>query len=136
MPEAGITVIKPSSIYTTRPVPASDQPDYSNAVALVETAHDPHALLHALLGIERTFGRVRDAENRNAARTLDLDILAYNNTVLVDDRLDLPHPRLHERLFVLEPLAEIAPGWVHPVSGQSAAALLTQHKAMLGSAPL
>lgn len=124
MPGRGITVLKTSSLYTTKPVPVSDQPDYKNAVAAVETALEPHDLLEALLAIEREFGRLRDAENRNAARTLDLDILAYNDLVLADEYLDLPHPRLHERLFVLEPLAEIAPDWVHMVLKQTASALL------------
>ncbi|MCD8496806.1 MAG: 2-amino-4-hydroxy-6-hydroxymethyldihydropteridine diphosphokinase [Alphaproteobacteria bacterium] len=124
----GIRVVSFSKTLITKPVPASDQPDYRNAVAHVETALSPEGLLSALLEIERRFGREREAANRNAARTLDLDILAYNDAVLSTDILDLPHPRLHERLFVLEPLCEIAPDWRHPVWGKTAAELLLEAK--------
>lgn len=125
--EQGIRVIARSKIWLTAPVPASDQPDYRNAVALVDTALAPHALLEVLLQIERRFGRVRGDE-RNTARTLDLDILAYRECVIADDMLDIPHPRLHERAFVLLPLCDVAPQWVHPVSGKTAKAMLKNLK--------
>ena len=94
-----------SSLYRTRPVDA-EGPDYLNAVALLTTSLDPHALLGLLQGLEQQAGRERPY--RNAPRTLDLDLLLYGQRVLNTDHLTLPHPRLHQRRFVLEPLAEIA----------------------------
>lgn len=117
--DEGVRVRKTSRRYRSAPVPASAQPDYVNAVAIVETSLDPKALLALLHRIEARFGRVRGAKNE--ARTLDLDLLAYDDRV--DDGADgpiLPHPRLHERAFVLRPLAEIAPEWRHPTLGVSA----------------
>jgi 2-amino-4-hydroxy-6-hydroxymethyldihydropteridine diphosphokinase len=104
------------------PVPPATQPDYINGVALLEGAIDPPALLAALMGIERQFGRRRGAAN--AARSLDLDIIAMGD--LVRDAPDpiLPHPRAHLRAFVLLPLAEVWPGWVHPRLGRPIAALI------------
>ncbi len=118
----GITVVRRSRWYKSQPVPPSDQPWYVNGVVAVETALAPPALLEALLAVEAGFGRRRLAPN--AARTLDLDLLDYNGTQCVSERLVLPHPRLHERRFVLAPLAEIAPQWRHPRSGKTAAELL------------
>lgn len=96
-----------SSLYRSAPVDAAG-PDFVNAVAELETALDPAALLDALQAIEQRFGRVRG--ERNAPRTLDLDLLLHGDAVLDTARLRLPHPRLHRRAFVLVPLAEIAPG--------------------------
>jgi 2-amino-4-hydroxy-6-hydroxymethyldihydropteridine diphosphokinase len=118
----GITVVRRSRWYKSQPVPPSDQPWYMNGVVAVETALAPPALLEALLAVEARFGRRRLAPN--AARTLDLDLLDYNGTQCVSERLVLPHPRLHERRFVLAPLAEIAPQWRHPRSGKTATELL------------
>jgi len=118
----GIEVRCRSRWYTSQPVPPSDQPWYVNGVAAVETALAPMALLEALLAVEAGFGRRRSVPD--AARTLDLDLLDYEGTQCVGDRLVLPHPRLHERRFVLAPLAEIAPQWRHPRSGKTAAELL------------
>ena len=112
-----------SSWYASEPVPASDQPWFVNAVALVATELEPEALLDRMLGIETRFGRTRG--ERNAARTLDLDLLDYDGLTFDSPRLILPHPRLHERRFVLEPLCEIAPGWRHPLLGANAAELLS-----------
>lgn len=132
----GMRVIKRSRIWVTRPVPASSQPDYRNAAALIETGLGPEELLAALLGIERAFGRQRDVSNRNAARTLDLDILAYNDAVLATPALDLPHPRMAERPFVLLPLQDIAPGWRHPFTGRTVSEMLKSLPDTAGCSPL
>ena len=117
-----VAVVRRSRWYESAPIPPSDQPWFVNGVAAVATALSPHALLALLHDVERAFGRVRGAPN--AARTLDLDLLAYDDTVLAEpDGLALPHPRMLERAFVLQPLAEIAPEWRHPVAQASAAEL-------------
>ncbi|MEO1767134.1 2-amino-4-hydroxy-6-hydroxymethyldihydropteridine diphosphokinase [Thiobacter aerophilum] len=108
-------LIARSSLYRTAPVGYLDQPDFINAVASVETMLPPRALLDALLGLEHAFGRER--EFRNAPRILDLDLLLYGDLVLHEEGLTLPHPRMHERAFVLAPLLEIAPECVIPGRG-------------------
>ena len=113
-----------SGWYRTAPVPPSGQPDYVNGVALLSGRADPQTLLGALHGIEARAGRMRGTPN--AARTLDLDLLAMDSVVLPGPAPILPHPRLHERMFVLQPLCDVAPGWVHPVLGLNAAALLAR----------
>jgi len=109
-----IHIPRRSRWYRSAPVPISDQPWYVNGVAVIETALMPRDLLTCLQSIEMRFGRVRG--ERNAARVLDLDILAYDEQVTApgDPAPELPHPRLHQRAFVLRPLAEVAPGWRHP----------------------
>lgn len=104
-----------SSLYRSAPVGYLDQPEFVNAVACIETALAPHELLAALLDIERRFGRVRDFPN--APRTLDLDIVLYGECEVREPGLTIPHPRLHERAFVVVPLAEIAPEAIVPDSG-------------------
>ena len=104
-----------SSVWLTAPVPVSDQPWYHNAVVRVETAQSAYALLETLQRIENEFGRVRSV--RNAPRVIDLDLIAYNDSILDRPELIVPHPRMHQRGFVLLPLREVAQGWVHPVSG-------------------
>ena len=99
-------LVAQSSLYATAPVDAGG-PDYCNAVAALDTLLDPLALLHALQGIERAHGRAHSY--RNAPRTLDLDLLLHGATQLSTPELTLPHPRMHERAFVLAPLLEIAP---------------------------
>jgi len=96
-----------SSLYRTAPVGYADQPDFINAVAAVDTELSPRELLDALLAIELNHGRVR--QFANAPRTLDLDVLLYDDVEVNEPGLTIPHPRMHERAFVLAPLAEIAP---------------------------
>ncbi len=101
-----------SSLYETEPVGYLDQPWFLNAVVILETALEPQELLQCLLGIERALGRRRSFPN--APRTLDLDLLLYDAVVIASEDLVVPHPRLHERAFVLIPLLELAPDLVHP----------------------
>ena len=112
----GTRLLARSSLYRSAPVGYADQPDFINAVAMIETALAPHALLDALLEIERAHGRVR--EFPNAPRTLDLDIVLYGNVVLQEPGLTIPHARMLERAFVMLPLAEIAPDAVVPGQGR------------------
>ncbi|HTW54696.1 MAG TPA: 2-amino-4-hydroxy-6-hydroxymethyldihydropteridine diphosphokinase [Stellaceae bacterium] len=113
-----------SSWYESAPVPESDQPWFVNAVALISTDREPEVLLRLMLDVETRFGRVRG--ERNAARTLDLDLLDYDGLIIAAPHLTLPHPRLHERRFVLEPLCEIAPRWRHPWLGLTAMELASR----------
>lgn len=110
--------------YESAPVPQSDQPWFANAVALIATEREPDVLLAWMLEVEARFGRVRD--ERNAPRTLDLDLLDYDGLVVETPSLTLPHPRLHERRFVLEPIRDIAPNWHHPLFGATAAEMLAR----------
>ena len=103
----GTRLISKSSLYKSAPVGRLDQPDFINAVVLIETHLAPHDLLKALLDIEHSHGRIR--ELLNAPRTLDLDILLYEDLECCDEKLTLPHPRMSKRAFVLKPLMEIAP---------------------------
>lgn len=98
-------VVKRSSLYITKPVGYLDQPDFINAVVEVKTTLKPLALLHALQKIEQAQGRVR--EFKNGPRTIDLDLILFDDVVMNTDELILPHPRMHEREFVLEPLREL-----------------------------
>ncbi len=120
--EKAIFVQKCSSFWKSAPVPISDQPWYINAVVSVKTEMSPEALLGALHEIERTFKRERGEVNQ--ARTLDLDLLAYKRQIIKTDDLIVPHPRMSERAFVLLPLAEILPDWIHPLSGVSVQTLI------------
>lgn len=109
------SLIKHSSLYRTAPVGYDNQPDFINAAAEIETDLAPLELLHALLALESTHGRERPFPN--APRVLDLDLLLYDDMVMNTDELTLPHPRMHERGFVLLPLAEIAPDLIIPEYG-------------------
>ena len=111
-------VLKCSSLYRSAPVGYLDQPDFINAVVQVETELAPHALLDAMLVLEQARGRTR--EFANAPRTLDLDLLLYDDRVLHEHGLTLPHPQMHRRAFVLQPLLEIAPECVIPCVGSAA----------------
>jgi len=113
--DEGVHLLAMSRWYESAPVPISDQPWYLNAVAEATTELDAASTLAALHYTERRFGRVRT--ERNAARVLDLDLLDFAGMVSNASDLALPHPRLHERAFVLLPLGELCPDWVHPVSG-------------------
>ncbi|AEV25903.1 MAG: 2-amino-4-hydroxy-6-hydroxymethyldihydropteridine diphosphokinase [Azospira sp.] len=113
-----IALVAASSLYRTAPIGA-DGPDYINAVAAVDTPLPPTGLLSRLFAVEAHFGRTRSY--RNAPRTLDLDLLLYDDQVLDGPELTLPHPRLHLRAFVLVPLAEIAPDLALPGRGSVAA---------------
>lgn len=116
-------IVASSGWYRSAPVPISGQPDYVNGVAQIETGSSPAALLAQLHEIEYEFGRERSI--RNEARVLDLDLLAYDDQILDDPAgPQVPHPRLHERAFVLLPLSELAPVWVHPRSGQEITTLI------------
>jgi 2-amino-4-hydroxy-6-hydroxymethyldihydropteridine diphosphokinase len=113
-----------SSLYSTAPVGIEDQPRFLNAVVALETQRSPRELLNHLLAIEQAFGRDRAASVPNGPRTLDLDILLYGDLVLGASGLEVPHPRLAERAFVLVPLHEIAPNLRDPRSGKTVAELL------------
>ena len=115
------TLTARSSLYKTAPV-GPPQPDYLNACALIETHLSPQELMAQLLALEAEFGRVR--QERWGPRILDLDILFYGDHVITEPDLHIPHPRLRERAFVLVPLAEIAPNWIDPETGQSVAELV------------
>jgi 2-amino-4-hydroxy-6-hydroxymethyldihydropteridine diphosphokinase len=104
---SGCQLVAASHLYRSAPYEASG-PDYFNAVLMIRTSKSAEELLRALLQLEQQYGRERPA--RNAPRTLDLDLLTYGQTVIQSSGLTVPHPRLTERRFVLEPLAEIAPG--------------------------
>jgi 2-amino-4-hydroxy-6-hydroxymethyldihydropteridine diphosphokinase len=114
----GTRVAAESAIYASAPVGAAEpQPDYFNAVVAIDTPLSPHALLEALQRIELGAGRTRVAGTRNAARTLDLDILLFDDLTVDEHGLHIPHPRLQDRAFVVLPLAEIAPDCVVPGIG-------------------
>ncbi|WP_341929740.1 2-amino-4-hydroxy-6-hydroxymethyldihydropteridine diphosphokinase [Methyloversatilis discipulorum] len=115
----GIVLERKSSLYRTAPIGYDNQPDFINAVARVRTTLEPQALLDALLEIERTHGRVR--EFLNAPRTLDLDVLLYEDRVINTDTLNVPHPRAHLRAFVLLPLLEVSPDVIIPGIGPASA---------------
>jgi 2-amino-4-hydroxy-6-hydroxymethyldihydropteridine diphosphokinase len=119
---AMIGALRLSSIRETEPWGVTDQPSFLNAVAETDTELPPRALLERLLEVERALGRVRGGA-RFGPRTIDLDLLLYGSETIDEAGLTVPHPRLHERLFVLEPLSELAPALVVPGRGDVASLL-------------
>ena len=115
---ADLRIVRRSGWWRSAAWPDPGRPAYLNGVAIVETDLAPSALLEQILAIEASFGRIRT--QANAPRTLDIDLIAYGRRVIDEPGLAVPHPRAHERLFVMGPLAEIAPDWVHPVLGRTA----------------
>ena len=139
--EYGVSSRRRSSWYVSAPIPDSDQDWYINGVVVVDTCLSPSLLLERLLSVERSFGRARS--DRGAARTLDLDLLAYGRIVCDGGSrqgLILPHPRILQRAFVLQPMVEVVPSWSHPVNGRlvgKLAALLGKEQCLLAlSSPL
>jgi 2-amino-4-hydroxy-6-hydroxymethyldihydropteridine diphosphokinase len=120
-PGAGLTILRRSGWWRSAAWPDPGAPAYLNGVALVETLLPARELLNVVQELEASFGRMRTVEN--APRTLDLDLIAYGRQVIDEPGLTIPHPRAHDRRFVMGPLAEIAPDWVHPTLGATAAAL-------------
>jgi len=117
---AHTALVRRSSYYRTAPVGDPDQPDFLNAVVELETGLDPLALLGAMQGIENALGRMRETGRRWGPRTIDLDLLLFGQQVVCEQNLNVPHPRMGERAFVLEPLAELAPGLEIPGLGRLA----------------
>jgi 2-amino-4-hydroxy-6-hydroxymethyldihydropteridine diphosphokinase len=115
--EPGIAVVAISALRETDPVGLTEQPRFLNGVVELETALPARELLERLLAVERRFGRVREGIPPQGPRTLDLDLLLYGDAVIDEPGLRVPHPRLHERRFVLEPLAGLAPALVVPGLG-------------------
>ena len=125
LPGIGIRVLARSPWYESAPVPASDQPWYVNGVVRAATALSPHDVLAALHGIEAELGRQR--VERNEARSVDLDIIAFGKMILNGPNPPIiPHPRMTDRAFVLLPLADLAPDWRHPASGERIADLIAR----------
>lgn len=125
--EDGVEVVAVSRLIETEPVGVVDQPRFLNGVAALETEHSALALLDLLLDVERRFGRVREGVPAHGPRTLDLDLLLYGNAEIDEPGLRVPHPRMHERAFVLRPLAELAPGLEIPGRGAVEAILAELH---------
>lgn len=132
--QAGIKIVVRSSWWQSMAWPDPADPPFLNGVVVVETALDPKALMGVLSRIENDLGRVRS--RRNAPRTLDLDLIAYGRISGDLDGLYLPHPRASERLFVMGPLAEIAPEWRHPDNGETARDLAARASVGMDAAPV
>lgn len=124
--EEGVDVLAVSELRETDPVGVEDQPQFLNGAALLETTLDPRGLLDVLLRAERELGRVRDGP-RWGPRTIDLDLLLYGDEIVDEPGLRVPHPRLHERAFALEPLAEIEPALEIPGRGRVSDLLARLH---------
>ena len=121
-----IKINRLSSFYVTSPVGYAKQPDFVNAVAEVDSYLSPNALYKAMVDIEKAMGKNKPF--KNGPRIIDMDLLIYGNMISLDKDLILPHPRMHLRRFVLEPLSEIAPTLVHPVLNKTVKTLLASVK--------
>ena len=119
--DRNIKVTAQSDLWRSKAWPDPSQPEYLNAVFAIETQLSAAKLMHTLLEVEQSFGRERSVPN--APRTLDLDLIAYGDEVIDQIDLIVPHPRAAERRFVMGPLSQVAPAWVHPVFGKTALAL-------------
>jgi 2-amino-4-hydroxy-6-hydroxymethyldihydropteridine diphosphokinase len=119
-----IDILRTSSLYRTSPVGPVEQDRFINAAVLLQTRHEPQALLKLMIEVEKSFGRVRTV--KWGPRTLDLDLVFYENIQLDLPVLKVPHPMMSKRLFVLMPLAEIEPDWVHPDLGLSVHQMLNR----------
>jgi 2-amino-4-hydroxy-6-hydroxymethyldihydropteridine diphosphokinase len=133
-PRAGLRIVRRSGWWRSAAWPDPSQPAYLNGVAIVETTLSPGALMARIHALEADFGRKRGAPN--APRTLDIDLVAYGREVIDAPDLAVPHPRAAERRFVMGPLAEIAPEWVHPVLGKTAAQLAAAATVGTDAAPV
>jgi 2-amino-4-hydroxy-6-hydroxymethyldihydropteridine diphosphokinase len=122
--QSPIKIIQRSSFWLTEPVPVSEDPWYHNCVIEVETRLKPRELLYELQKIEQEFGRVR--LRRNEPRVLDLDILVYRNYIINEEDMIIPHPRLHERAFVLYPIYEISSNCLHPILQKNCEELIAE----------
>jgi 2-amino-4-hydroxy-6-hydroxymethyldihydropteridine diphosphokinase len=125
--EAGVEVVAVSGLIETEPVGFVDQPRFVNGVVALDTTLPARALLELLLAVERRFGRSREGVPAQGPRTLDLDLLLYGEAEIDEPGLQIPHPRLHERSFVLGPLAELAPGLEIPGRGEVQALIARLH---------
>ncbi len=125
-----VEITKRSTNYETEAEGKGDQPPYVNAVIEVKTILPPHKLLEELQTIENALGREREVEW--GPRTIDIDILLFGDLIISDDKLTVPHPLMHERLFVLQPLKEIAPRAIHPILEKTASVLYDERKSEIG----
>ena len=117
-------ILNVSNFYKTEPIPKSDQPFFINAVVSIETKDAANKILNNLMLIERKFKRVR--KKKNESRFIDLDLLAYNNEITSSKDLILPHPRMHTRKFVMQPICDIDENWVHPLLKQKAKKIIKE----------
>ena len=130
----GLPILARSRWWRSAAWPDATQPAYRNAVAIVDTAAPPQVVLATLIRLEAELGRIRTTPN--APRTLDLDLIAHGRTLIDAPGFILPHPRAHERRFVMGPLAEIAPDWIHPLLGQTAKTLVANARVGRDAAPI
>lgn len=132
--DRNLKVTAQSDLWRSKAWPDPSQPDYLNAMFAIETHMSAAELMRTLLEIEQCFGRERSVPN--APRTLDLDLIAYGDEVIEEPGLIVPHPRAAERRFVMGPLSQVAPAWVHPVLGKTALALFEAATVGLDAHPL
>ena len=132
--DRNLKIMAQSDLWRSKAWPDPSQPEYFNAVFAIETQLSATELMRTLLEIEQSFGRERSVPN--APRTLDLDLIAYGDQVIDEPDLIVPHPRAAERRFVMGPLSQVAPNWVHPVLGKTALALFEAATVGLDAHPI